>query len=212
MPAIEHVVAFVTLQARVTDDDVVEVVAVNEPITVSAQAPGEPVHAQAPESVPDVLHAQSPTVAHPQTPPPPSVRPTHVVPEAFPAHDPHVPPVGPHAAGTSGRAQVDPLQQVPLQTWEDEHEVPHTWVAALHASPTGQFASVLHPHVPLTHAAPASPATQLAHMPPASPHIVAASPGSHVVPLQQTPLHSCVVEQVVVHSPVAVLHASPKGQ
>jgi hypothetical protein len=82
----------------------------------------------------------------------------------------------------------------------------------LHASATGQSVALLQPHVPLTHTPPASAVTQLEHMPPARPQVVAASPGSHVVPLQQTPLQVWVDEHVVVHAPVATSHASPTGQ
>jgi len=85
----------------------------------------------------------------------------------------------------------------------------------LHAWPPGQSVATLQPQVPPgSHAEPAELLAQFAHAPPLVPQALAAVPPTHVVPLQQPPLHgvSFATPHAVEHVCVWVLHALPAGQ
>jgi hypothetical protein len=127
-------------------------------------------------------------------------------------------PEVPHAPAATPAVQVPPEpQQPPWQSWVEEHARVHWPLATSQALPIGQSLALLQPQVPLplpasTHAVPASLVAQVPHIAWTAPQAMAVSGFAQVLPLQQVPLQSDEPEQVVVHAPVVVLHASPVGQ
>jgi hypothetical protein len=109
------------------------------------------------------------------------------------------PPVLPHTPAALPMTQVPPLQQPPLHSCVDEHEVVHWCLDVSHAWPDGQSVAELQPHPPLTHAWPLPLIVQSAQDAPALPQVAAVPPALQVPLLQQPPLHSCVDEHEVVH-------------
>jgi hypothetical protein len=124
-------------------------------------------------------------------------------------------PAEPQVAGASPTAQVPPVaavQQPPLQTSVDEHEVEHA-PPVPQASFAAQSVATVQPHVPPgRHAVPVEEAAHESHIPPEAPHADCEVPTSHVPALQQPPWQSCVDEHALVHACVARSHALPTGQ
>jgi hypothetical protein len=124
--------------------------------------------------------AQSPLTLHPHVPPNEPTA-THAVPALSPAQLPQAPPFEPQALADSPLVQVPfpppsgTSQQPPLQSCDAVLQVVvQVCVAVEHASPEGQSAATLQPHVPdpalwmQAVPAPAS-AAQVSHVPPAGP-------------------------------------------
>jgi hypothetical protein len=106
-------------------------------------------------------------------------------------------------------------QQPTLHVCVAEQAVVHAWVTESHALLLGQSAAVLQPHAPpplvATHAPPSGLPLHIAHAPPCAPHAPAMVPATHVVPLQQPPLHGWLALQVVTQL-FAGEHELPIGQ
>jgi len=125
-------------------------------------------------------------------------------------------PLAPHAVAEVPAEQVPPVaaeQQPPLHVWVEEHAVVHAPVAVSQACPAGQSVATAQPHLPLArHAVPEALPAQETQAPPEAPQAAFDVPAEHIPALQQPPLHVSVAEQVVVHAPVVVSHASSAGQ
>jgi len=148
---------------------------------------------------------QSAGAAHPQTPL------VQASPAALIVQSWQAPPALPHSILLVPATHMPPMsQQPPLQAlWPAPHAAPHTCVPVLHASPAGQSAATLHPHVPAArHAVPFAFAVQLTQVAPADPQSAVVFPVWQVddVLSQQPTTHGMVGPQGVgVHTCVVVL-------
>jgi hypothetical protein len=129
----------------------------------------------------------------------------------------HVPPLVPQGPlALPGAHCPESASQLHAVLAAPPQAVPQACVVVLQASPAGQSAAVLHPHVCVwaTHTDPAAFPVQSRHAPEA-PQAVLPVPGRQAPPVPQQPATHGVpgTAQMKVHRPVPTLHpALPPGQ